>query len=97
MRYLTLSAILGEILDSRTVIVRAMSTPVRSRTQRQRSRRCINCSILLSPNLRRYTVEELNEQMTVLLRTWTMPTPVSLVIYRMLKKMLWTLQCNRKK
>lgn len=57
--------------------VRTMSTPARSRAHRLPSRRCINCSILLAPNLRRYTVEELNEQMTVLLRTWTMPTPVS--------------------
>uniref|UniRef100_A0A2A4IVD4 Uncharacterized protein n=1 Tax=Heliothis virescens TaxID=7102 RepID=A0A2A4IVD4_HELVI len=53
-----------------------MSTPARSRAHRLSYRRCINCSLLLASNLRRYTVEELNEQMTVLLRTWTTPTPV---------------------
>lgn len=72
-----LSAIFGATLDSRTVFITTMSTPARSRARRLPSQRCINCSILLAPNLRRYTVEELNEQMTVLLRTWTMPTPVS--------------------
>ncbi|XP_047025748.1 uncharacterized protein LOC124634289 [Helicoverpa zea] len=54
-----------------------MSTPARSRAHRLSYRRCINCSLLLASNLRRYTVEELNEQMTVLLRTWTTPTPVT--------------------
>lgn len=59
-----------------------MSTPARSRARRLPSQRCINCSILLAPNLRRqHTVEELNEQMTVLLRTWTMPTPVSYRVF----------------
>ncbi|KAH9630931.1 hypothetical protein HF086_009041 [Spodoptera exigua] len=54
-----------------------MSTPARIRAHGLPSRRCINCSILSAPNLRRYTVEVLNEQM-IDLRTWTMPTPVTL-------------------
>ncbi|XP_045769271.1 uncharacterized protein LOC123870139 [Maniola jurtina] len=54
-----------------------MSTPGRDRANRPLSRRCVNCSLSLAPNLRRRPIEELDEQLLIILRSWITPTIVS--------------------